>query len=122
MIHAPNSRSKVKVDSMTGYWKSKFRCGRRVIQATSTSTINKSNANTTSATKSSVVSKTYAAGTYKLNVTMTVRKGPGVTYGVAGALAAGAKITAKKVVNSKWAQITYKGKTCYVSLKYSSKA
>ncbi len=121
MIHAPNSRSRVKVDSIAGYWKSRFRCGRRVIQATSTKTINESNEKTTSATKSSIVSKTYTAGSYKLSTTMTVRKGPGVGYGIAGALSAGQTVKAKKIVNGRWAKISYNGKTCYVSLVYASK-
>lgn len=120
MIHAPNSRSRVKVSRITGYWKRRFRGGRRVIHATSTRTINRSNARAY-AMKSSIVSKTYTAGTYKLNLAMTVRKGPGIRYGIAGALSAGKNIKVKKVVNRHWARITYKGKTRYVSLKYSSK-
>lgn len=71
--------------------------------------------------KSTSSSKTYTAGTYKLNLTMTLRTRPSVTSSVAGSLAKGTKVKVTTIKNKKWAKITYKGKTRYFSLRYSTK-
>lgn len=126
MVHAPNSRSRVKVSSIAGYWRARFRGGRRVITASSlkaqADSVAKKAASRTVATKESVVNKTYAAGTYKLSLTMTVRSGPSTSYSVLGALSAGKTIKVTEIKNTKWGKISYNGKTAYVSLKYATKA
>ena len=71
--------------------------------------------------KTSASSKTYKAGTYRLNLTMTVRTGASISSSVAGSLAKGMKVKVKSVKNGKWGKISYKGKTRYISLKYSTR-
>ncbi|MDD6349168.1 NlpC/P60 family protein [Intestinibaculum porci] len=125
MVHAPNSRSRVKVTSLAGYWRSRFRGGRRVITASSLKAqadrVAKKAESRTVATKESVTNTTYAAGSYKLHLTMTVRSGPSVSHSVVGALPAGTTVKASSIQNGKWGKISYHGKTAYVSLKYASR-
>ena len=52
---------------------------------------------------------------------MTVRTGASISSSVAGSLAKGTKVKVKSVKNGKWGKISYKGKTRYISLKYSTR-
>lgn len=59
--------------------------------------------------------KHFKTGTYKTELTMTLRKGPSVNAGVKGIVRKGTKVKVKTIKNKKWA--AYKGG--YFSLKYS---
>lgn len=126
MVHAPNSRSRVKVSSLAGYWRSHFRCGRRVISASTVNTADKQIASENKssnrvATKKSTENITYTAGNYRLNLQMSVRKGPSVSYAYIGSLDAGTTVKVSQIKNTKWGLINYNGKSAWVSLKYATK-
>lgn len=125
MIHAPNRRSRVKVTYLDRYWRRRFRCGRRIIHQTSYRTIAKSTSKyKTGATKRSITSRpvrNYSAGTYKLNLTMCIRQSPRLGGRYISYYKKGTIIRTRTVKNHKWAQIMYKGRICYVSLRYSTK-
>lgn len=125
MVHAPNSRSRVKVSSLAGYWRNHFRAGRRVISASTINTasrqIRRENKRSVRATRRQTENITYTAGTYRLNLQMSVRSGAGINHRFIGVLNAGTKVHVRTVVNGKWAKITYHGRTAYVSLRYATK-
>ncbi|MGX8679816.1 MAG: SH3 domain-containing protein, partial [bacterium] len=61
----------------------------------------------------------YQAGVYILNQDMTLRDAPKKTGKFLNTIRKGTKVTVKKVVETKWGQVTYKKKTGYISLKYA---
>ena len=122
MVHAPNHRSRVKITALNGYWRRKFRCGRRIIKSTTVRDADKAARKKTGGRiyRKETVRVTYSPGVYKTRLTMSVRNKPSIYGRCIGAVKAGTTVNVKKVRNGKWAEIKYRGKTRYMSLKYST--
>lgn len=118
MVHAPNRRSRVKVTSLNGYWRRRFRGGRRIISASSVSRSNRKALKKTSAP--SATKRKYTPGTYRVYLAMNVRTRPTMSSSVCGFIRRGQKVKVS-ATSGKWGRITYRGKTRYVSLKYAAK-
>ncbi|MGX8679931.1 MAG: C39 family peptidase [bacterium] len=65
--------------------------------------------------------KGYSTGTYQFYGETYIRSKPNKTSKKLGMFKKGKKLSVKKIVDSKWAVIQYKGKTAYVSLKFAKK-
>jgi uncharacterized protein YycO len=118
MVHAPNRRSRVKVTALRGYWRRRFRGGRRIINA---SLINKRNRQALKKSSApAAVKRKYTPGSYRVHLAMNVREKPSISSRVCGFIARGKTIRVKST-SGKWGKIQYKGKTRYVSLKYATK-
>ncbi|MBO6047237.1 MAG: SH3 domain-containing protein [Erysipelotrichaceae bacterium] len=74
---------------------------------------------TTSKTSSKSSSK-YSKGTWRANLQMNVRRGPGLKYKSIGVISKGQTFKVTKV-SGRFGKIKYKGRTAWVSLKYSTK-
>lgn len=90
---------------------------RRLFSSFGGSSAKGSTSKTKTTAKKSSSNKKYTKGTYKVNLTMTLRTGPSVNSSVKGAVKSGTKVKVTKIKNKKWA--AYKGG--YFSLKYSTK-
>jgi len=75
---------------------------------------------TTKTKKSSKKSSKYSTGTWKTKISMNVRRGPGLKYKSVGSLKKGSVVKVTQV-KGRFGKISYKGKTAWVSLKYSKK-
>lgn len=118
MVHAPNRRSRVKVTSLRGYWRRRFRGGRRIIKASAISRSNQKALKKTSAP--AATKRRYTPGTYRVYLAMNVRSKPTMNSSICGFIRKGQKVTVTGT-HGKWGKISYRGKMRYVSLKYATK-
>lgn len=120
MVHAPNRRSRVKVSSMNGYWRRHFRSGRRIITSSYVKSLNRRSLRKSSSKVIYKRKRKYTVGTYRMTLAMNVRTKASIRSSVCGYLRRGTTIKVRHT-SGKWGQITYKGRTRYVSLKYAQK-
>lgn len=123
MVHAPNRRSRVKVTSLNGYWRRRFRSGRRIINRGFIQNRNRRTLRSTYKKPSAVRNRyrKYTTGTYRVNLAMNVRKGPSKGYRVTGYLRKGSSVKVYRIANGHWGKIYHHGRVRYVSLRYAQK-
>lgn len=90
--------------------------------ATKATTSNSTTSSSTSSSSSSTKAKAskYSTGYYKLNDEMNLRTGPSTKYKLLVAIDPGTKVYVTEV-SGNWGKITYKSKTGWIALTYSSK-
>jgi uncharacterized protein YraI len=112
MIHAPNSRSRVRVEKLSGHWRSRLKQVRRVVSSSDKAAVEKtiSKATNTSSSK-------YTTGNWKITVSSNVRAKATASSKKLGRLKKGSVVTVKSIKYGRWAKISFKGKTGWVSLR-----
>jgi uncharacterized protein YraI len=112
MIHAPNSRSRVRVEKLSGHWRSRLKQVRRVVSSSDKAAVEKtiSKATNTSSSK-------YTTGNWKITVSCNVRAKATASSKKLGRLKKGSVVTVKSIKYGRWAKISFKGKTGWVSLR-----
>lgn len=115
MIHAPNSRSRVRVENLTGHWRSRLKQIRRVVSSADKAAVEKTIQNATDSIKKS--SSKYTTGNWKIKVSSNVRSKATASSKKLGRLKKGTVVTVKSIKYGRWAKISFNGKNGWVSLK-----
>ena len=120
MIHAPNSRSRVRVENLSGHWRSRLKQIRRVVSSSDKAAVEKTISKATkavNATNTNTSSSKYTTGNWKITVSSNVRAKATASSKKLSRLKKGSVVTVKSIKYGRWAKISFKGKTGWVSLR-----